>query len=508
MVKMTAARLRFRLWAVTFVLVAGAARADVSELWGESGERWTPASRLPDFSYAGYRAGEKPIPEMPVRTNVKDFGAAGDGLADDTAAFVQAIQQTQEGAVLIPAGRYKITRMLKIRKRGIVLRGEGVDKTALFFPKPLSEAAGPGKGHAPGGSWSWSGGFISFEGWDNGAVLAEATAPAQRGHKRITVSTTSTLMTGQWVRLVMTDPDGSLARHLHADQQEGSKNYHGRKLVDLASPIESIAGNILTLKRPLRADARPAWKPAIHAFNPSVQEVGVEDLTLEFPETLYAGHHDEPGYNAISFEGVANGWARRLRILNADSGVFLRGQTKFCTVESIRFSATPKRLRTGYDHTSAMPVGGHHGVLVMDAAQDNLVSDFQFDFRFIHDLSISAWASGNVFSKGRGVDMDFDHHRRAPYENLFTEIQAGEGSRLWQSGGDESDGPRSGARETFWNIQTDRPQAPPGWAIQGNFIGVTTKTPSRLSKDGNWWEAIAPDYLVPANLYTAQRARR
>ena len=32
-----------------------------SRLWGERGERWSADSRLPDFSYAGYRRGERQL---------------------------------------------------------------------------------------------------------------------------------------------------------------------------------------------------------------------------------------------------------------------------------------------------------------------------------------------------------------------------------------------------------------------------------------------------------------
>ena len=484
----------------------------MSQLWGKSGELWSPASRLPDFSYAGYRAGERSIPDLAVAANVRDYGAVGDGLADDTTAFISAIQGMPAGALLIPAGRYKITAMLKISRRGVVLRGAGTDKTTLFFPHSLTEAVGPGKGNAPGNSWSWSGGFLSFEGWDVGRQVAPVTAPALRGDKRLVVSSTEAFQVGQWVRLVLKDPDGTLARHLHADKMNGSDNYRGRELVDFASPIESIEGNAIVLKRPLRTDVRLAWTPAVFRVSPTVEDVGVEDLSIEFPETKYAGHHDEPGYNAINFQGITNSWIRRLHIINADSGVFFRGHTKFCTAESVRFTATSGRLRTGYGRDKGEPallvVGGHHGFLLDDYAQDNLIANFQIELRFIHDTGVGTWSAGNVYSRGRAVDMDFDHHRRAPFENLFTEIVGGEGSRLWQNGGDESDGPPSAARETFWNVRTDKPQAPPAWADQGNFIGVTTASPSALSRDANWWESIDPAALMPANLYEAQKARR
>src|SRR5436190_2158657 len=80
-----------------------------SELWGRAGEKWTPQSRLPDFSFAGHHCGEQPIPDVPVAANVHEFGAKGDGETDDTAAFKAAIAATNAGAILVPAGRYKIS---------------------------------------------------------------------------------------------------------------------------------------------------------------------------------------------------------------------------------------------------------------------------------------------------------------------------------------------------------------------------------------------------------------
>src|SRR5262245_11143046 len=99
--------------------------AQFSELWGRAGERWSPQSRLPDFSFAGYHFGNDPIPRIAVTSNVRDFGARGDGASDDTEAFLKAIAALSRGALLIPAGRYRITQVLKISKSRIVLRGEG-----------------------------------------------------------------------------------------------------------------------------------------------------------------------------------------------------------------------------------------------------------------------------------------------------------------------------------------------------------------------------------------------
>lgn len=88
-------------------------RAATSQQWGQAGELWSPQSRIPDFSYAGYMgesgwgpacrhrcticstartgtitswaqyatphaAGERSVPVYPVRFSVRTFGAAGD----------------------------------------------------------------------------------------------------------------------------------------------------------------------------------------------------------------------------------------------------------------------------------------------------------------------------------------------------------------------------------------------------------------------------------------------
>jgi polygalacturonase len=55
--------------------------------------------------------------------------AQGDGVSDDTAAFVAAIASVDSGAILIPAGRYVISQQITISKSNIVLRGEGQVRT-------------------------------------------------------------------------------------------------------------------------------------------------------------------------------------------------------------------------------------------------------------------------------------------------------------------------------------------------------------------------------------------
>lgn len=56
--------------------------------------------------------------------NVKDFGAKGDGMTDDTAAIQAAINQTDYDTIIIPPGKYHTTKSLKCRE-GIRVIGYG-----------------------------------------------------------------------------------------------------------------------------------------------------------------------------------------------------------------------------------------------------------------------------------------------------------------------------------------------------------------------------------------------
>src|SRR4051812_20081218 len=58
--------------------------------------------------------------------NVKDFGALGNGVTDDTTAFERALLRASAkgGTVIVPAGEFPVNRSLHLR-RGDTLQGLG-----------------------------------------------------------------------------------------------------------------------------------------------------------------------------------------------------------------------------------------------------------------------------------------------------------------------------------------------------------------------------------------------
>lgn len=464
---------------------------EYSALWGEKGEEWTPQSRLPDFSFAGYHSGEKAIPDVTVVANVTDFGAKGDGVTDSTAAFNKAIQASENGAIFIPEGRYVITDIVNINKSNIVLRGAGVNKTTIVMPKSLESSS---LNYPPYNSfvsaYSFIGGFIYAKGESNDKLLTTILAPAQRGDRQITLSKPIDIKAGKMVKLLMNNHK-TLGQYLHAGLDAGistAKDFD--HYVDWVAKIVKVDENKITFDRPLRVDVKLEWQPTLYTYEPTVSDVGIENFTVEFSGEPKKKHLKEAGFNAIQFENVANSWIRNIDIIDADSGVFVIG-SRFCQVENINFKS---KKRQG--------ITGHHAFWAAKKSQECLFQNFDISTSYLHDLTIDAFSHGNVMKNGKGLSINFDHHRNGAYENLFSNIDVGEPSRLFKSGGSKDKGPYAGVRETFWNItwQGNEIANVIDWP-QINYIG---KTSSPITKTPLWVEPVT-SLLLPADLHQAQK---
>ena len=474
-----------------------------SKLYGRDGELWLRAGRLPDFSFAGYRSGERPIPDYPEAASVATFGARGDDELDDTEAFKAALAKTEAGAITVPAGRYIISDVLRITRSGVVLRGAGAGRTTLYFPRPL-EAVEPNKGETASGkvtsNYSWSGGFVRLQGKFGSDASTPVTELAVRGDQVIHVAKPDVLKVGQVVEVRVTDTaENTLVTHLYSDDTGDIAKINGKTTTSLVTQIVAIEGNAVKLARRLRFDLRAEWKPVVRAFKPTVTDSGVEDLTFAFPKTPYDGHFSEQGFNPLAFVNVAHCWGRRLNFVNADSGPMVGGV--FNTVSDVVFESSRSPDAGGHQ--------GHHGIY-LHRLGDHLFTRFDFRMRFLHDISVSGCA-GVVVAQGRGEDLCFDNHKRAPYETLFTDIDLGRGTRPWKSGGGPSLGKHAGARTTFWNLRAAGPlPEPPSvyapWSL--NLIGVDLGRPGIADPAGTWREFAAGEAVSPSDLHAAQLRRR
>jgi hypothetical protein len=107
------------------------------------------------FTLSGVLLGAGAGAEMPGTTaaacNVRDFGAKGDGRSDDTAALRRAVTRCTSGALLFPAGDFRITRTIEVRgaERGrLSLLGQGVGRVVMAGPGPAFRFVGSHTGTA------------------------------------------------------------------------------------------------------------------------------------------------------------------------------------------------------------------------------------------------------------------------------------------------------------------------------------------------------------------------
>lgn len=161
-------------------LISGQTRGDtLSAIWGDNGDTWNAGDQtLIDFSQAGYHQGKNDFPKWQIGVNVRDFGAKGDGISDDTQAFKKALQACPDKRVIfIPDGTYLLMDWLGVdqmigkwvkpkAKNNFAFRGESRDKTIILLGVGLQEIHPWHKktNHGrPTSQWSWYGGFFWFQ---------------------------------------------------------------------------------------------------------------------------------------------------------------------------------------------------------------------------------------------------------------------------------------------------------------------------------------------------------
>lgn len=493
-----------------FALAAAMAAAQAplqaqTELWGEDGSAWTPDSPLPDFSFAGYHQGGKELPRPAADVSVADFGAVGDGETDSTAAFLRAIAESPGKVIGIPKGTYLLNDRLELAEAHTVLIGEGSEDTILFFQRGLQEIEPAetvtGSGFATN-QWSWSGGIITVGSRRGGSgASAAVTEAAVRGGTELVVEDASRFQAGTMcVIRVDDDSEQSLISYVYRGRPgDISRMSDGNFSLTQAVTVAKVEGRTVTIHQPLRFDLRPGWSPRLALITHPSQEMGIGGFTIRFPERPYRGHWMEDGMNGFALYGV-NNWARDIRIENCDSGAFITGT--WCSVEGLTLESSRQAHASGNT--------GHHGITL--TGWECLLRDFKIETKFFHDITVSSGSVGNVFSRGSGVDLAMDHHRRAPYENLFTQIHVGEATRVWASGGTKGLGLHSASGGTFWNLDSrkrfalpDENFGPPGLI----FAGLNTEPVRRNDLVEGWhYERFRPGEIQPSNLHEAQRARR
>ena len=442
---------------------------------------------LPDFSFAGYQFGEKPIPK--ILENIilaTDFGVIPNDGLDDSKSLLKAIEaanKVQGNVVLqLPAGRLILSAVLYLERSNFVLRGAGtgVGGTEIFCPRPMMYFENPTSLNElreylvefdkrqiekennidlPFSQYAWSGGFIwtqvpgervkSYLGkYDTPQVVLAKVVEGKRGEHIIEVSEIDRLNVGDVVQLELFNTEGeqgAIITDLYKNTNVKVGSHHwafpALPIVRQQAQITSINKNKVTIKSPLTISIKPSYKAQLVEWK-HLKEVGIEHFKITFPSTPYVAHHVEQGYNGIFLTRVFNSWVNDIVIENAESGI-LTEEIANVTIQNIVTQGSNLA-----HYTVAM--AGVHNVLVKNLRVYN---------KAIHPLSFNTFSTKNVYQQCEVfVNPVLDQHSGANHQNLFDNITvhlsplanntyplfAGGGAGYWK--------PSHGSYSTFWNL--------------------------------------------------------
>ncbi len=283
---------------------------------------WIPQilNSLPDFSYAGYKSAEAPLPDVAVVRTVSPI----DG--DNTAHLQAAIDSVGNlpmdangirGALLLNPGIYQISGTLKVPYSGVVLRGSGDDDDALHNTILYAVGDTP---HQRDVVLIGNSSRI----WGNTQVIGtqqnilDDSIPC--GSRTLTVADGSKYQVGQPLII------------FHPCTQEwlAAVNYGGVPYPDPSSPsdpderwttgqlpivyhryITAIRGNIIEVDAPVFYTLRKALAQSyvyVPSMNGTITQSALENLRIEIESA--GGTDENHAWQAVRFKSCENMWAR------------------------------------------------------------------------------------------------------------------------------------------------------------------------------------------------------
>jgi hypothetical protein len=289
--------------------------------------------RIPDFSYAGYMAGAKEIPDAPIRVAVAPV--AGDNTARiqraiDYVASLPLDKQNLRGAVLLEKGKFNIGGSLRINASGVILRGSGAgDAGTILLASGLDRRT-----------------LILISGkYDPklGPSIAVPDHYVPIDAMRFSIAGTSSLKPGDeilitrpctqaWIDVLhMNDMGGE--RH-GGSWKPGSREIHWNRT------INSISGSTINLDAPLTTALDPRFGGGTFStitWPGRITAVGVENLSCESAVDSSNPKDENHSWIAINIDNARDCWVRQVNFTHfVSSAVAIQSGGQRITVEDCK----------------------------------------------------------------------------------------------------------------------------------------------------------------------------
>lgn len=444
-------------------------------------------NRIPDFSYAGYQAGEKEIPDVPVKAIVTKSSKDATRAIQDAIDYVASLKADVngfKGAVLLEPGKYLISGTLFLNQSGVVLRGAGAagdQKTILY---------GDGETRKT---------LVKIGGQNNRVVDTiknEVATFTPAGALTITLSSNHGIKKGDQVLIKRPSTDAWI-KELKTDHFGGGITAigwkEGRRDIYWDRKVLATDGNQITLDAPITTSLDPKYgggEVYTYSWEDRVKQVGIEDIKLESyynPENPKDENHR---WMAITLDGVENAWVRRIEFQHfAGSAVYALQNAKKITVEDCiardpvseiggqrRYVFHTKGQQTLFQRIYSEQ-GYHDFAVGYLAAGPNAFVQCEANDSYSFSGAVDSWASGVLF------DIVNINNQALRFANL---------------GQNENGGGWAAANSVFWQcassmVECYQPPSAQNWAFG---------TWAQFKGDG-YWQA-SNEHVKPRSLYYAQ----
>lgn len=447
-------------------------------------------NRIPDFSYAGYRAGEEEIPFVPVKVTVavrKGDATAAIQSAIDYVGSLPADAHGFKGAILLERGIHLVAGSLKLDRSGVVLRGCGPGENGTVL-------LGGGKDRQT---------LIRIIGADDfreeqPVDITDNYVPVNA--LSFDIDNSSGFKPGDLV-VVLRPSTKEWIRDIGMEDFGGETGWLGWKAGDQDirwfRTVVSVKGNKIILDAPLTTalDKKYGGGKLIRCEWPGrIRGIGIENMLLRSEYDLQNPKDEDHRWMAVTMENAEDAWVRQVNFEHfAGSAVAVYETARRVTIEDCK-SLDP-----------VSEIGGQRRNTFFVSGGQTLVQRCYAEYGY-HDFAVGACAAGpNAFVQ---CESHLPYNYSGTTDNwasgiLFDIVNVDGHALGFPNRGPEGRGAGwTGANSMLWQCSAARMDnfAPPGamnWAY-----GAWS-----LFNGKGYWED-PNNHIQPRSLYYAQLQAR
>ena len=446
-------------------------------------------NRIPDFSYAGYKAGLSSIPDVQIRVTVPLVRGDATRQIQSAINYVSSLVPDANGfrgAILLEKGQFIVNGGIYIKASGVVLRGSGMDSNGTTI-------VGAGKDRQT---------LITIAGKNDRLVqqpvrITDPYVPVNA--IKVHVSGNNSLKAGdhilirrpstkEWIKTLGTDHFGGGITSL------GWKP--GERDIFWDRTINSVEGNFITLDAPLTTALDSSYGGgyvARYQWPGLIRQSGVENIRLVSTYDSLNPKDEAHRWMAITMENIKDGWVRQVSFYHfAGSAITVLETASRITVEDCKSLAPVSEI--GGQRRNAFYTTGQQTLFQRCYAENGY-----------HDFSAGFGSSLNAFVQ---CESSFPHSFSGTIDSwasgiLFDIVNVDGGAISYLNRGQDAQGAGwSAANSMLWQCAASRidnykPPTANNWAIGcwAEFSG------------NGYWES-SNEHVEPRSLYYAQLAER